>query len=40
MDVQVTDARATMAVYRLHRKEWERGAPRPCGSCEKEEASE
>ncbi|KAF8169123.1 ribonuclease H-like domain-containing protein [Mycena galopus ATCC 62051] len=23
----VTDARATMAVYRLHRKEWERGAP-------------
>ncbi|KAJ7905194.1 ribonuclease H-like domain-containing protein [Mycena leptocephala] len=36
----VTDARATMAVYRLHRKEWERGAPRPCGSCEKEVASE
>ncbi|KAJ7895822.1 ribonuclease H-like domain-containing protein [Mycena leptocephala] len=24
----VTDARATMAVYRLHRKEWERSAPR------------
>ncbi|KAJ7866483.1 ribonuclease H-like domain-containing protein [Mycena leptocephala] len=24
----VTDARATMAVYRLHRKEWERTAPR------------
>lgn len=23
--VQVTDARATMAVYRLHRKEWEKG---------------
>lgn len=22
---QVTDARATMAVYRLHRKEWEKG---------------
>ncbi|KAJ7877768.1 ribonuclease H-like domain-containing protein [Mycena leptocephala] len=25
---RVTDARATMAVYRLHRKEWERTAPR------------
>ncbi|KAJ6479439.1 ribonuclease H-like domain-containing protein [Mycena vitilis] len=25
----VTDARATIAVYRLHRKEWERSAPRP-----------
>ncbi|KAJ7745977.1 ribonuclease H-like domain-containing protein [Mycena olivaceomarginata] len=24
----VTDARATMAVYRLHRKEWEKSAPR------------
>jgi RNA exonuclease 4 len=23
--MQVTDARATMAVYRLHRKEWEKG---------------
>jgi RNA exonuclease 4 len=23
---QVTDARATMAVYRLHRREWERGS--------------
>ncbi|KAJ7493645.1 ribonuclease H-like domain-containing protein [Mycena latifolia] len=23
----VTDARATMAVYRLHRREWEKGAP-------------
>ena len=23
--LQVTDARATMAIYRLHRKQWERG---------------
>ncbi|KAI0090870.1 ribonuclease H-like domain-containing protein [Irpex rosettiformis] len=25
----VTDARATMAVYRIHRKEWDKGFPRP-----------
>ncbi|KAJ6581320.1 ribonuclease H-like domain-containing protein [Mycena capillaripes] len=31
----VTDARATMAVYRLHRKEWERGAPRPASASAK-----
>lgn len=25
----MTDARATMAVYRIHRKEWDKGFPRP-----------
>lgn len=30
---QLTDARATMAVYRLHRKEWEKGSkPMPASS--------
>ncbi|TCD66537.1 3'-5' exonuclease [Steccherinum ochraceum] len=29
---KVTDARATMAVYRLHRKDWDKGAPPPPGS--------
>ncbi|KAI0343774.1 ribonuclease H-like protein [Trametopsis cervina] len=28
----VTDARATMAVYRIHRKAWDKGFPRPSAS--------
>jgi hypothetical protein len=29
VSVQVTDARATMAIYRLHRREWEKGKDTP-----------
>ena len=32
--MQVTDARATMAIYRLHRREWEKGQRLPLPSLE------
>jgi RNA exonuclease 4 len=34
VSVQVTDARATMAIYRLHRREWEKGQRLPPPPCE------